>query len=91
VSLRTLALGLSLTFVFTPYANGDHYVVLLPAFVHAVTVKWQYGVIGCLLTLLPLSRLWLGHNAAVFDIAYPVFLAFVAWQSSSSLPSSKLA
>jgi hypothetical protein len=79
VTLRVIAIALATNFVFIPYANGDHYVILLPAFIYVAARNWKLATLIYLLTWTPLLRLPLGYDAAVLDIFYPVALLLASW------------
>jgi glycosyl transferase family 87 len=72
ISHRVLSMMLAANLLFTTYANGEHYVVLIPAFLAVLT------------TFMPLSRLVLGYNAATLDIVYPLVLLVGAWRLRDS-------
>jgi hypothetical protein len=75
-----LALVLSATMVFTPYALGSHYTLLAPVLV-VLALRWRLSPLVWVLTLTPLARLWLGYGAAWIDIVYPVVLLLLAWRN----------
>jgi hypothetical protein len=79
VTLRVIAIALATNFVFTPYANGDHYVNLLPAFVYVASRNWKIATLIYILTWTPLLRLPLGYDATILDIFYPVALMLASW------------
>jgi hypothetical protein len=79
VTLRVIAIALATNFVFIPYANGDHYVMLLPAFIYVAARHWKLATLIYLLTWTPLLRLVLGYDAAILDIFYPFALLLASW------------
>ena len=78
-TLRVLALALATNFVFVPYANGDHYVSLLPAFVYVASRNWKVAALIYLTTWTPLLRLLGGYDLAAIDILYPISLCLACW------------
>jgi hypothetical protein len=90
VTLRVLAIALAVNFVFVPYANGNHYISLLPAFVYVASRNWKIAVLIYLLTWTPLLRAWLGYDAAILDIGYPIALLIACWRlpAPNSAPNS---
>ena len=74
LSFYTLSLALSTTFCFTVYANGDHYVLLIPAFLYVLGESFPLGIMAFLVTLTPLLRLLWGSNLSSIDLIYPILL-----------------
>lgn len=71
IDKKTLALALSINLLFSPYALGNHYVLLAPAFaILAQERKWMVGI--WFLTFTPLIRLVWGFKMAWVDIVYPL-------------------
>jgi hypothetical protein len=79
LSLRIFGIAIAANLLITPYANGDHYVLLIPAFVYVAQNNKKWSVVAYILTFTPLLRIWLGYDAAVVDILYPVFLLACLW------------
>lgn len=76
---RTLSLALATNFVFTNYANGDHYILLIPALLYVARHSPRLALLAYLTTWTPLLRLPLGPDASPIDILYPVVLLGAAW------------
>jgi hypothetical protein len=71
VDENSLNLALSSNLVFSPYALGNHYVLLAPAFaVLAQKNPWMIAL--WLLTFSPLIRLVWGFDVAWVDLVYPL-------------------
>ena len=79
LSLYTLSLALTTTFCFTVYANGDHYVLLIPAFLYVLGKSFKHGMMAFLVTLTPLLRLFWGPSFSSIDLVYPIFLLSSAY------------
>lgn len=79
LTLRTLGIALATNFIFVPYANGDHYVSLLPAFVYVASRSWKLAALIYLLTWTPLLRAVVGYDGAIIDILYPISLSLACW------------
>lgn len=76
---RTLCLALATNLLFTPYANGDHYALLIPALIYLARRNWRLTLLAYLATWTPLLRLVLGYDAAIIDIFYPMILFAGSW------------
>jgi hypothetical protein len=76
---RTLSLALATNLLFTNYANGNHYVMLIPAFLYVAQRDWRYALLAFATTLTPLLRYWYGDQAAVFDLGYVSLLWLGVW------------
>lgn len=71
IDKKTLTMVLSANLVFSPYALGNHYVLLAPAFaVVAQARTWMLGL--WFLTFTPLLRLVWGFKVSWVDIVYPI-------------------
>jgi hypothetical protein len=76
---RTLSIALATNLMFTSYANGNHYVMLIPAFLYVFEGNWRWGIVAYLATLTPFLRSVYGYNAAVLDLGYVMLLWIGAW------------
>jgi hypothetical protein len=74
----TLNLGLATNLVFSFYANGYHYVLLIPSFLFVSTRSWRFTLLAYALTWTPLFRL---HDDKIVyrDYAYPILLLILLW------------
>lgn len=90
VTPATLALVASTNLLFSTYAPGDHYVLLIPAYLFVASRSRALALLAYALTWTPLLRLPLGYDAAVLDIGYTVLLWSASWwyYRAQSLPSS---
>lgn len=87
----TVGLALTINFTFTLYANGDHYILLIPAFLYVARRNWRLAFLAYLTTWTPLLRLPLGYDAAVLDVFYPLILLLSIWwleRNSKPVPVS---
>jgi hypothetical protein len=71
VEENMLHLGLSSNLVFSPYALGNHYVLLAPAFA-MLAQKYPWMISFWLLSFSPLIRLVWGFEVAWVDLVYPL-------------------
>lgn len=74
LTLSTLSLALTTTFMFTVYANGDHYVLLIPAFLFVFQRSWKLGLLAYATTFTPLLRLIYGSSVSSVDIIFTTIL-----------------
>ena len=74
VSLVTLNLAILTNFVFTIYANGNNYVMLIPSFILVGYYYKRLALIAYMLTWTPLLRLVYGYSISWIDILYAVLL-----------------
>jgi hypothetical protein len=74
----TLNLSLATNLVFSFYANGYHYVLLIPSFLFVSTKSWVLTLIAYALTWTPLFRI---HDDQIVyrDYAYPILLLILLW------------
>lgn len=79
LTIWTLGMALTIGLLITPYANGYHYVLLLPVLLAVARVDGRAALGAYLMTFLPLTRLWLGTEAVVIDILYPISLLAMCW------------
>lgn len=79
ITTRSLSIGLATTFVFTLYANGDHYVLLIPAFIFVIENNLFLGLLAYFFTWTPLLRLQWGPDAGSIDILYPIILLLASY------------
>lgn len=63
----------------TVFANGNHYIMLIPAMLFVTRYHLWVAAVAYLLTWTPLSRVFLGKDSSPMDIAYPAFLMLVLW------------
>jgi hypothetical protein len=69
----------TLSLTFATYANGNHYVLLVPVMVWVAMTDWRLALLAYLGTWTPLVRLGGGFAWSDLDIVYPVVLLVVAW------------
>jgi hypothetical protein len=79
LSQWTLSVALATNLAFTPYANDNHFVVLIPAFIFVARHDWRLAVLAYLTTWTPLLRLIWGYGASSIDIVYPFVLLVASW------------
>jgi hypothetical protein len=75
----TLSLAVSTNLVFTNYAQGNHYILLIPAYIFVARADWRLGLLAYLLTWTPLLRLFWGYDAAALDVLFAVLLLAASW------------
>lgn len=83
LELRSLSIAVAANMLITPYANGDHYVLLIPAFAYVAQQNWRWSVVAYILSYTPLLRVPLGYDAAIADLLFPVVLLACAWLLTS--------
>lgn len=71
--LPTLALAIAAMLLITPYANNNHYVLLIPALL-AVPTRWR--LLAWVLSFTPLLRTVGGYEWAVLDLGYVLALTW---------------
>lgn len=79
LSRRTLSIALATNLLFTPYALGYHYVLLIPAVFHLAVDDWRAALLAYLATWTPLLRLRWGFDIAWVDATYPMILLAAHW------------
>lgn len=77
---QTVCIALATNLVFTTYANGNHYVLLIPVFLYVAQRNWRWGIAAYAASWSPLLRLPLGYEAAVVDLVYTLILWAGAWR-----------
>ncbi len=75
----TLSIALATCLTFTTYANGNHYVLLVPVVIWVAMADWRLALLAYLATWTPLVRLWGGFAWSDLDIVYPVMLLVATW------------
>lgn len=75
----TVSIAIATNLVFTTYANGNHYILLVPVFLFLSRYNGRLAVIAYLTTFTPLLRLFWGLDITWVDIAYPVILLLGLW------------
>jgi hypothetical protein len=75
----TLSIALATNLTFTLYAIGNHYVLLIPAFMFVAREDWKLALLAYFATWTPLLRLVYGYSASPIDIVYPVVLLVASW------------
>lgn len=79
LSARTYTLIICTTFVFTPYAHADYYVLMIPAFIYVWRLNWRVGLIVYITSFSPLLRLLWGHEISFVSLLFPSLLLVSAW------------
>ena len=75
----TLGIALATTFIFIPYANSDHYVLLLPAFILVLQKLPFLGILAYATTWIPLLSEWWGPSTRPISVLYPIILLLGAY------------
>lgn len=76
---KTLAIALATNFTFTNYANGDHYILLIPALLYVAQLDRRLALLAYAATWTPLLRLSYGWDLAPLDVGFPLILLLAAW------------
>lgn len=79
LDLRILSTSIAVNLLVTTYANGDHYVLLIPAFAYVAMINRKWSVVAYALTFTPVLCIALGYDAAVADLLFPALLLACAW------------
>lgn len=79
LTTRTLSIALATNLLFTPYALGYHYVLLIPAMLYLTIKDWKVALLPYLVTWSPFLRLRWGFDIAWVDAAYPAILLVAHW------------
>ncbi|MFN8378531.1 MAG: glycosyltransferase family 87 protein [Anaerolineae bacterium] len=79
LNLRALSIAIAANLLVTPYANGDYYVLLIPAFAYVAARNWKWSVLAYAFSFTPLLRTVFGYDAAVADLFFPVILLACSW------------
>ncbi|MBN2471694.1 MAG: DUF2029 domain-containing protein, partial [Anaerolineae bacterium] len=74
VTTRTFSMAVLLNLIFAAYANGNHYVLLIPVLLYVARLDWRWAAAAYLLTWTPPIRALGGFDLAWVDIFYPVAL-----------------
>lgn len=86
-----LSIALATNFVFTLYANGDHYVLLVPALLFVFQNHNLLGFISYAASWTPLVRILWGYEASSIDILYPILLlifSYILFRSGKNFPEN---
>lgn len=75
----TVSIALTTCLTFTTYANGNHYVLLVPVVTWVAMADWRVALVAYLGTWTPLVRLAGGFAWSDLDIVYPAVLLVAAW------------
>lgn len=75
----TLGIALATNLTFTLYAIGNHYVLLIPAFILVAREDWRLALLAYVTTWTPFLRLVYGYAASPIDVVYPVVLLAASW------------
>lgn len=78
-SVWTFTLAIATTFFVTTYANGNHYVLLMPALFWVASHNRWLATLAYLATWTPLLRAAYGFDVSWADIGYPAILMLSLW------------
>lgn len=81
----SLSIALATNMTFTFYANGDHYILLIPALIVVIQYHKVAGLLAYALTWTPLLRLAWGANASPLDVFYPLMLLATSYLIATRL------
>ncbi len=71
---RTLYTAIALNLIFTVYANGNHYILLIPVFLYVARHSRRWALLAYAMTWTPLLRAVGGFDLAWVDLLYPIVL-----------------
>ncbi len=74
-----VCVALATNLVFTTYATGNHYILLVPVFIYLAWQDWRLVILAYLFMWTPFSRFKWSDTSSWLDIFYAILLLITSW------------